>query len=738
MGAKVSRHEAFMAQFRLEQRSVNRLAIVAATALSFLAVVGMLAWLVAQSISSITSTANNLDDSRAEVATKGALHAQQKQISATVRDNTYWDDAFEKVNSEEAVEWIFDNWGSTTADYPLYDTMVVVDGQSKPVVAYHNGELFTDKVMGFYDPSFGALLTAAHKPDPNRVVPSGFIRTKQGIALVAGAAIQPYVMDPKADYADYKVLVFSKQITPEVLKELGETFNIHGLTMSDSKQPGMLHAPLKNILGEEIAYFNWPSEKPGNRSYVEVEDEIISAGVIFVLLIAAICAVGFGAVRSVRKEERMSAYKATHDALTGLWNRAGLLERIDHALKGTAPSQQVQLYLLDLDGFKAVNDAWGHAIGDKLIRSVATRLVEALPTDSIVARLGGDEFAILATAAPLESGSEHFGDRIQDVFRRPFALDGRTVEIGGSVGLAASMPGELDTHELLRRSDMALYRAKDLGKGITVLFDPSFDADAVEEAEVEQELRRSLAQKEIDLAFQPLIDARTGAICGVEALVRWTSPSRGRMNPEIFIGIAERSGLIDQLGQQVFEKAIGEAASWPGIGLAINVSPIQLKNPYFAKEVTDTLARFDFDPQRLTIEVTEGVLISNPEQAKRAFTALKKLGVKIALDDFGCGYASIGALRTFGFDRMKIDRSLVAAIDADARGGAVLQATIALANALEVPVTAEGIETESQATAVKLSGCDELQGYLFSRPIPADELTSRYFSSKAAPEKIRA
>jgi EAL domain-containing protein (putative c-di-GMP-specific phosphodiesterase class I) len=245
---------------------------------------------------------------------------------------------------------------------------------------------------------------------------------------------------------------------------------------------------------------------------------------------------------------------------------------------------------------------------------------------------------------------------------------------------------------------------------------------------LEQELRQGLAHGDVRVVFQPLLDAATREVTGVEALARWTSPSRGAVSPELFIGVAEKAGLIDQLGFQVLKSAIRESSQWPSIGLAVNISPLQLRNPYFVKQVKDALAAARFDPARLTIEVTEGVLISNPDQAKRAFKGLHELGVKIALDDFGCGYASVGTLREFGFDSMKIDRSLVVAVSRDENGGAVLQATVALANALHLPVTAEGIETEEQAAAVRLSGCDKLQGYLFCKPLPAAELTARYFA----------
>jgi EAL domain-containing protein (putative c-di-GMP-specific phosphodiesterase class I) len=274
-----------------------------------------------------------------------------------------------------------------------------------------------------------------------------------------------------------------------------------------------------------------------------------------------------------------------------------------------------------------------------------------------------------------------------------------------------------------------------MGRGIAVSYDPSLDEDAGKNAELEQELRQGLSQGQVRVVFQPLIDASTREVRGLEALARWNSPTRGNVSPEVFIRVAEKAGLIDQLGFEVLRTTVREASRWPGIGVAVNVSPLQLRNPYFASQVGDILAEAAFDPARLTIEVTEGVLISNPDQAKRAFSALRKLGVKIALDDFGSGFASIGALREFGFDRMKIDRSLIVALDHDDRNGAVLQATIALATALRLPVTAEGIETEEQAAVVRLSGCDELQGYLFGKPASAEEITSKYFDT---PRALRA
>jgi diguanylate cyclase (GGDEF)-like protein len=686
---------------------------------------GFLTYLVSGAMSSMATVADHIDKVRSISATNGALRAMKKQLAATVRDNAYWDDAYKKVNTEGGAEWAVETWGATTADYPLYDTAMVLRADGKPLMAYHLGAVMTDPHK-FYLGALDDIMVAARKPDAGRDrLPVTFIKTREGIAIIGAAAIQPSAVDLHAESSAFKILVFSKQLTPGVVAEVARNFNINGLDIEETINPTRLHADVEDINEHDISFFTWPAELPGTASYLRVRPTIISAAVILIALLGAIAVAGYSAFRIVRNEERASDYRSKHDALTGVWNRAGFVELVSARLEDGS-GEAICLHMLDLDGFKPVNDAWGHAVGDELIKAVATRLVECLADNAVVARLGGDEFGVICRTTP---SRPTLSEDIQQALSAPFIIGGRTIEIGVSVGTSQTEPQSSDFDELLRRADLALYRAKDMGRGMSVKFHPSMDDDAGKNAELEQELRQGLANGELYVVFQPLIDSATREVSGVEALARWTSPTRGTVPPDIFIGVAEKAGLIDQLGFQVLKTAVTEGAGWPGFGVAVNVSPLQLKNPYFAGQVKDILDNAAFDPQRLTIEVTEGVLISNPDQAKRAFNALRNLGVKIALDDFGCGYASIGALREFGFDRMKIDRSLIVALDHEDRGGAVLLATIALANALHMAVTAEGIETEDQAKVVRLSGCDKLQGYLFSKPVSADEITSRYFGS---------
>lgn len=583
----------------------------------------------------------------------------------------------------------------------------------------------------FFD-SFDALLKAARRAGPSDPVPVHFVHSSAGTALIGAAAIQPFELDPSMKPENFYVLVFAKHITPQVAAEISESFSIAGLSLDAYAVPGRSEAMLTDVVGKKVAVFSWPPEAPGTKSYAMVEGDLRTAGTVLVLFLCGIGAAGAVTVRSLKASESRSRYRSLHDALTGVLNRAGLIESIAGAsAEANLDEAVVRLHFIDLDGFKSVNDAWGHSVGDELIVAVAHRLIDSLPENAIIARLGGDEFAVVTLENPLLLSTSDVGQQIQVALTTVFEIGNRTIEIGASVGVANSPDGEIETGELIRRADIALYRAKDLGRGVTVEFEDSFDHDTNRQADLEAQLRTTLANGGIDVSFQPLIEARSGAICGVEALARWVTDGGDRISPDIFIPLAERSGLIDLLGLQVLKKSLAAAISWPGIGLAVNVSPLQLKNPRFVKQVIDALESAGFDPGRLSIELTEGVLISNPDQARRAINGLKAAGIKIALDDFGSGFASIGTLRQFGFDRMKVDRSLIVALDHEQNGGAVLHATIALANALDIPVTAEGIETEAQATALRLSGCDSLQGYLFSRPISADQVTETYFSSNS-------
>lgn len=704
------------------KRGVSHAGMVVVVGVLLVALSAILAALVTQSVTSIYHNADRIDDARAVTAAQGASKSLRARLSATLRDNAFWDDAFDVMQTPDAKQWVIDTWASTTADYPLYDTAIVFDGYNKPLVAYHSGKEIGEPSQ-FFDLSLSTLLEKAREPTFDRdKLTIAYIRTHTGVAVVGAAPIQPGAFKAGRSYDRSHVLLFAKHLTPEMIAEVRGTFNIRGLTLSNAPVNDNLSMALRNVKGERIAYFVWPSQKPGTASFKKVEHMLSIAAGLFLAIVAAIVGVAGLLLRDSRHREKLFAWQAAHDPLTGLLNRAGLYERAEQRFHADK-LRSLTLHLIDLDGFKAVNDIWGHPVGDQLIRDAANRLLLAMPSDVAIARLGGDEFAVLSE----RGGDAGIGASIQQALSAHFDIEGRVIKVGASVGVASSDPTTEDIHELLRRADLALYRAKEMGRGVNIEYEAGLDRDARRQREMEQDLRQGLANGDIDVAFQPLINARTGALGGVEALARWKKPDGMCVGPDLFIPAAERSGLIDQLGLRIAELAFKAAADWGDTRLALNISPIQLKNPFLVANLSELMQRHRFSPKRLTIEVTEGVLISDPEQAHKTFDALKSMGVKIALDDFGCGYASIGALREFGFDRLKIDRSLVVALEADENASAVLQATISLANALKVAVTAEGIETETQAAFAKLSGCDELQGYHFSKPVTASEIAARYF-----------
>ncbi|MBB3564191.1 diguanylate cyclase (GGDEF)-like protein [Rhizobium sp. BK512] len=695
------------------RRGRSQTSSIIATTVCFLVVALALTGLMAHVVVAMTRSANEIDDARATRAASAAIAALVNRLSATTTDNAVWDDAYKAISSSSAADWAYENWGKTTADYPLYDGAVVIGPDHSSIVsAYAKGKPF--QPSAFFGEGFFQQINKAADAGQAPVV--NFIRTETGIALIVSQAIQPFTAE--GELPKLSVLSLYKDLTPEVLDILSGEHELDGLHLATAPEPGLLNTPITDMQGGVIGHLVWPSKAPGSAVFHQVYPYISAAIIILVMFLGGVLLVGASEARRLRQLAQAAIFEANHDSLSGLLNRQGLLALLEE-VQGTDLAQP-RLYLVDLDGFKAVNDAWGHAVGDDLIRIVSNALVACHPEVVAAARLGGDEFALvqIGSAAPGEIEAT-----ILALFAEPFKIDGRTIEVGASIG-AAARDGDLPPLELLRRADMALYRAKENGRGRAIEYDPELDRERQKVAEMEALLKSAISDGAIEAFFQPLVSAATGAVTGLEALARWRTPT-GNISPEIFIPLAERCGLIDALGTLMLKTSIEHAKSWPGLALSVNVSPVQLCNPEFAAEVISLLQGLDFDPKRLTLEITEGVLMTNPDQARRSIDHLKQVGIKFALDDFGCGYASIGALRQFGFDRMKIDRSLVSALDQSSNGADVLRATISLATALQIPVTAEGIENAHQAEILREAGCDQLQGYLIGKPMSALDISSK-------------
>ncbi|HEV7434192.1 MAG TPA: EAL domain-containing protein [Pseudorhizobium sp.] len=681
-----------------------------ATLLLALSVAGLLGF----SILVMRDSANDMDDARAIRAAEAAARSFSQKLAATVRDNAVWDDAYTAVNSADAVGWSYDNWGKTTEDYPLYDGAIVLAKDGQIVSAYNKGEEFNPHQL--FGTSFAIQVAKANSPEQDPIL--AFVKAGDDIALLGSAAVQPY--SSSSDDETYSVLSFFKIVSDDVVEQIGSEYQLADLRLVRHPLPSqqLLSVPLRGLDGTAAAYLAWPSHKPGSAVYAQIQPYVLTAATLLFAFLVLILVGSRKEAAALRKMADNARHQATHDGLTGLLNRRGLLEKLAAPTRaGERPDEKLTLHLIDLDGFKAVNDAWGHAVGDELLKMVSSRLQALHPEAAFAARFGGDEFALLQIGP---TAPDCFGAAIVSSLAKAFAIGGRTIEIGGSVGLATKPPA-LDPLELVRRADMALYKAKETGRGRAYAYVPELDAEREQIASLEGQLRQAIAQDAIKPVFQPLISTTTNKICGVEALARWQTET-GSVAPDVFIPLAERSGLIDELGMKILAASIRAAGRWGSLALSVNISPIQICNPNFVEDVVSLLEKESFDPRRLTLEITEGVLISNPDQARRAINSLKASGIQFALDDFGCGFASIGALRQFGFDRMKLDRSLVWGVDEPGRGSGILSATIALAAALNIPVTAEGIETDQQAKALGAAGCDQLQGYLVGKPMQTHEL----------------
>jgi diguanylate cyclase (GGDEF)-like protein/PAS domain S-box-containing protein len=426
-----------------------------------------------------------------------------------------------------------------------------------------------------------------------------------------------------------------------------------------------------------------------------------------------------------KKAEQRIAFLAHHDPLTGLANRAALAQKIEEAAaRQRRRDEPFSVLLLDLDRFKEVNDTLGHPAGDTLLIEVATRLKSLLRETDVLARLGGDEFAIIQAGESDQRGAARsLAERILEILGKPFAIDGGEINIGTSIGIALAPEHGTGSGELLKMADLALYRTKSAGRNGYCFFAPEMSEVASARQEIENDLRRAILQNELELHYQPILNAKTRKISSVEALVRWRHPTKGLLFPDLFVPLAEETGLIAQIGEWVLRRACMDAVTWPDdVKVAVNLSLVQFRKTKLADTVMRVLVDSGLRPERLELEITETALIESAAECLPALRQFKSLGITIVLDDFGTGYSSLSQLAMFPFDRIKIDKSFTQNLTKRSECAAIISATLTLAQSLDIATTAEGVETVDQYRVLRLAGVTSVQGYLFKRPGPASEL----------------
>jgi diguanylate cyclase (GGDEF)-like protein len=522
----------------------------------------------------------------------------------------------------------------------------------------------------------------------------------------------------------------SGKLDPRFVRMVQRSVNIAGLSFEADPLPIRESQPVIDGEGRIAGFFTWEKTHP-----------MMDAMNRLVPLIAGITAVlvGFAALslwqlRRARHElvasEELARRAADEDKLTGLPNHAKMLELLDLALAERAADEVVTFVLIEFDGLDDVTAHHGVLGSDELIVAAAVRLRESLPEHAVCGRIGTDEFAVIVTAGS-QLEAEAVLHAAIDAVARPYWVD-TVVRLSAHGGFAQAPAHGATRGEITRRAELALRAAAAKGPGTLIAFDPAIDKLSAEQRFIHRELPRAITAHELEVHYQPIVAAAGGAFVGVEALLRWNHATQGAIPPSAFIPVAEQMGLMDTLGAFVLRRALHDAQRWPGLYIAVNLSPLQVRDRGIVDTVRAALAESAVPPSRLMLEITEGVLIDNPDEMIRRIEDLHALGVRIALDDFGSGYSNLSYLQRFPLDKLKIDKSFVSALGQSGNGGVIIQAIVALGRALGLSITVEGVETEQQRVLLRLAGCDELQGFLFARPAPAKAIDRLLKQTKAA------
>jgi len=534
------------------------------------------------------------------------------------------------------------------------------------------------------------------------------------------------------------VLINLRYLDQPFLTDAGHENYLPGGRLSDSPEArkGEASALLTNSDGEPLTTFFWTAQLGGS---MVINSLLAPAAGVFAVIVLLIFLMSLHmrrlmkrddehlieleqAHRELQAKEAQAHHLAYHDVLTGLPNRALFNDNADQAVIRARHGEPMAILLLDLDRFKTVNDRFGHLAGDELIRQVGRRLSQVLDRPKAVARLGGDEFAILLQQEDL-AGMENTLDRILTDLQRPYDLLGNQAHVGVSIGVAMAPEYGCDRTDLMRKADIALYRAKEEGRNCYRFFTRSMDETVQLRAVIESDLRHALnTDSGLCVHYQSLVDSVSGQVTGLEALVRWQHPERGCIPPRLFVPVAEEAGLISELGDWVLRNVCSVAREWPDLTISINLSPLQFCDEGFAERTCELVRRAGVSAHQIEFEVTEGVMLDQNELVRGALRRLRQEGFSVALDDFGTGYSSLSSLREFEVDRIKIDKSFIQSVGQSSKAGAIVTAVVSLGHAMGLQVTAEGVETSDQEDFLRSTGCNVLQGFLFSKALPANQL----------------
>jgi len=703
------------------------------------AAIGMLIG-TSRMLDAVSTSVDRQEEIRTHQAVQSALGSMLERIEGLATDNARWDDAVDQVYGETNLQWIYDTWGYSTAD-PNYDTSFVVEADGSPIAGHTTGGEFAADPREHYGHALQEALRSMPTDLRTFEVITTFARTPQGLSAMAVAPVLPTSEDMVVPSEKPRYLVLSILVTQERLAKMGKDYIVDDLQLAPLVNPveGARDHPnvIKDAWNHPLAIASWKARHPGDAAKQTYLFTALSTVLALIGVMIPISVVHAQTMARLEANQEKAREAARHDSLSGLPNRLYFQENLAREMAVAKPNE-LALAFIDLDGFKAVNDAYDHETGDKLIKSVAAGLSILVGDKGFVARLGGDEFAVLMTGSDAGIKAEAFAGVLLAFVQEPFDLSGRIAHIGASIGIAERGNSDLEPAELMRRADIAMYGAKEAGRNRWRRFDDTLDVKRNLDKQIAEELRALIQKGRFDVAYQPIVDARSREVVGVEALARWPEGSPRKYDPDRFIAVAEEYGLIDQLCLVILKTAFREMRYRPDLRLAVNISPLQLNNPNLITDVKRIAEEQGFPLNRLEMEFTETVLIRNPKRAQAVIQDLRKAGVTVALDDFGMGYASVGYLRDYAFDKIKLDRSLTQGVLTNIEKLQIVQGTILIAKGLSAEIVAEGVETEQEAQLMQISGCHRLQGYLFGRPQPLSELFGRRKPSLVVAERASA
>ena len=710
-------------------------------------------WLVLLAIIAYAGwSANQTAVERERTLLDNALNQSIARVLNEQKSVAWWDDSVLNITDDAIdLDFVDANFGIFLTETYAQDEVYILNAEDKPLYAWSDAARADPSAFERRRAAIDAVVNEAREGKHNphlKTRPDQFSASQSSYRLLAGvlgvarwaghimsvdgrpAVVAALTIVPNVEMDLLKgtpnLLVSIRYVDEEFISEIGRSLLLPDLALQPqpAADAAVVSEPFISDDGVAAGFLSWTTRQPG-RVLLTIILPLVAFGVLATGLLSSVM---FGRLKrtsaALATREAEARHESKHDALSGLPNRVHMVEKIEKFLNSYIArrnGQRAVAAYIDIDHFKDINDTLGHEAGDLLIKAVAERFSARLRPHDFLARFGGDEFVILCAPAGADAG-QILAERIAEAFASPFAIRGQSIRVTASAGLAIAPDNGATADKLMRHADIALYEAKSQGRDRAVIFSNEMAEQVEHRRSIELDLRAAMDNEELDLHYQPIISCSTGAVMGVEALLRWHHPLYGNMPPAEFIPIAENAGLLPEMGEWVLGRAMTDSKHWPDLQVAVNLSPVQFRHVDLEAMLRQLVVEHAVDPSHFVLEITEGVLLESTDRVSKVLAAIRDMGFKTALDDFGTGYSSLSYLCNFQFDTIKIDRSFISNMSKVDSSKTIVKSVVALGRGLGMNIVAEGIETEFEALMMTRFGCTEMQGFYFSRPLPVAQL----------------